>query len=45
MAARVAAALRSPLFDAASRTRELESAYERMHERASRGDAPRSFDL
>jgi tetratricopeptide (TPR) repeat protein len=45
VATRVAAARRSPLFDAATRTRELESAYERMHERAVRGEAPDSFDL
>jgi hypothetical protein len=37
--------LRSPLFDAALRTRQIEAAFEKMFERASRGEPPRSFDL
>jgi predicted O-linked N-acetylglucosamine transferase (SPINDLY family) len=45
LAARVAASLRSPLFDAALRTRQIEAAFEKMFERASRGEPPRSFDL
>lgn len=35
----------APLFDTATRVRELENAFQRMHERAVRGEAPLSFAL
>ena len=34
-----------PLFDTARFTRNLEAAYVAMHERASRGEAPRCFTI
>lgn len=36
---------REPLFDTARFTRHLETAYEEMHRRAVRGEAPRSFTV
>jgi predicted O-linked N-acetylglucosamine transferase (SPINDLY family) len=42
---RVAEARISPLFDVQARTRQLESAYEQMIERAAKGEAPRSFHV
>ena len=35
----------SRLFDVAGRTRQLEAAYQRMHDRATSGQAPAPFDL
>jgi predicted O-linked N-acetylglucosamine transferase (SPINDLY family) len=42
---RVTQASASPLFDARSRTRELEAAFDRMHARALQGLKPESFSL
>jgi predicted O-linked N-acetylglucosamine transferase (SPINDLY family) len=35
----------APLFDTAARVRQLEAAFDQMHQRALRGEAPTSFDV